>query len=377
MLGRQEPRPYLPLQRPDLTGNELDYVLRCLKANAPSIGDFVERFEGAFSQVAQARHAVAVNNGTAAIHLTLHALGLGPGDEVIVPTFTFVATVNAVKYTGAEPVFADCDADTWVVGPRQVEPRITPRTRAIVAVHLLGGVCDLAGLRALADRHGLLLVEDCAQALGSIFSNRHVGGWGHAGSFSFHGSKTITTGEGGMIVTDDRALAGKLRRLRNHAAAPGRRYWHEEIGFNYKMPNLNAALGLAQLERLPAFVASKQRIARGYEQRLARLGVGFQGRSPGSESANWLFSLLLPAGLDRAAVLRTLEHEGVEARPVFQCLHRMPAHRWACRLPQAELIARRGISLPSYSSLAEADLDRVAAALERAFVAAGKRGTEP
>ena len=356
---------YLPIYRPQLAGNEREYVLRCLETADLATGEFVAAFEQLFAEVTGADHAIAVSSGTAALHLSLHALGLGPGDEVIAPTLTFVATINAIAQTGATPVFVDCDPETWVATPASTEAKISDRTRAIVAVHLYGEVCDTAALRDLAKQYNLLLIEDCAQAAGATRLGRHVGTWGEAGTFSFYGNKTITTGEGGMIVTGDKALADRLRRLRNHASAPMRRYWHEESGFNYKMTNLAAAIGLAQLERLPAMVARKRAIADLYRRRLAEIGVLSQRAPPDVRSAEWLFTLLLPQHVDRDAVINEMETQGVECRPTFCCVHEMPPYLQALKFPVSEAIARRGLSLPSYPDLRDEDVERVCASLLR------------
>jgi perosamine synthetase len=356
---------YLPLYRPQLAGNERDYILRCLETADLATGEFVAAFEQLFAEVTGAEHAIAVSSGTAALHLSLHALGLGPGDEVIAPTLTFVATINAIAQTGATPVFVDCDPEMWVATPAGIEAKISDRTRAIVAVHLYGAVCDMVALRDLAKRHDLLLIEDCAQAAGSTRLGQHVGTWGKAGTFSFYGNKTITTGEGGMIVTGDKGLADRLRQLRNHASAPARRYWHEERGFNYKMTNLAAAIGLAQLERLPAILARKLAIASFYRSQLAEVGVVPQRALPDVRSAEWLFTLLLPQHVDRDAAIDEMEAQGVECRPTFRCVHEMPPYLRGLRFPASETVARRGISLPSYPDLADEDVERVCASLAR------------
>ena len=361
----------LPIYRPDLSGNERAYLLRCLETMNISTGEFVTGFEEAFAAITGARRAVSVSSGTAALHLSLHALGICAGDEVIVPTFTFVATVNAVIQTGAKPIFADCDPDSWVIGPDNIEPCITGQTRAIVVAHLYGAVCDVAAIQRMADRHGLLLIEDCAQAIGSTSQDRHVGRRGRVGTFSFYGNKTITAGEGGMIVTDDDDLAVRLRSLRNHAPSEDRRYWHTEPGFNYKMTNLSAAIGLAQIERLDATVARKRQIAKAYRNGLGGLPLTFQKCNPAAESAEWLFSLLLPSNIDRGEILNAMLDDGVEARPVFCCVHEMPPHSGGQRHPNAKRISQSGISLPSYPSLSDTDVERVMDALSHAMRNAG------
>ncbi len=236
-----------------------------------------------------------------------------------------------------------------------------------MAVHLYGGACDMAALRAVADRHGLALIEDAAEALGTTIGGRHAGTFGDAAAFSFFGNKTVTTGEGGMVVCDDPALADRLRQARGQGQSFTRRYWHEVMGFNYRMTNVAAAIGCAQMERLDAILARKRALAARYRVLLAGLPVAFQQAMPGVESAEWLVSVLLPEGADREAVMAGMAARGVETRPVFHCAHTMPVQRQAVSLPVAEGIAARGMSLPSFPGLTDAEQDRVAEALAEAL----------
>ena len=364
------PQALIPVYRPDLSGNEQRYVMDCLETGwISSLGVYVERFERAIAERTGAAYAVATCNGTVALHLALHGLGIGAGDEVIVPTFTYIASANAVSYTGARPVFADSDPHDWLLDPASVESRITPRTRAIMAVHLYGAACDMAALRAIAGRHGLALIEDAAEALGTTISGQHVGTFGDAATFSFFGNKTVTTGEGGMVVCGDAALAGRIRQARGQGQSLTRRYWHEVMGFNYRMTNVAAAIGCAQMERLDAILAHKRALAARYRALLSGLPVTFQQARPGVESAEWLVSVLLPEGACRDAVMARMAAHGVETRPVFYCAHTMPVQRQDVHLPVAEAIAARGVSLPSFPSLTEAEQDRVADALGEALAA--------
>ncbi|MDQ6781234.1 MAG: DegT/DnrJ/EryC1/StrS aminotransferase family protein, partial [Candidatus Eremiobacteraeota bacterium] len=241
----------IPVYQPDLSGNERRYVLECVESSwISSIGEFIGRFEGAVAQLTGARHAIAVCNGTVALHLALHCLDVGPGDEVIVPTFTYISSVNTIAQTGATPVFVDAQETDWNLDSGAIQARITPRTKAIMAVHIYGVPCAMQVIRPLADAHGLRIVEDCAEALGSRIGGRHVGTFGDVGTFSFFGNKTVTTGEGGMLITDDDALAARLRLVKGQGQSLTRRYWHEELGFNYRMTNIAAAIGAAQMERV-------------------------------------------------------------------------------------------------------------------------------
>jgi perosamine synthetase len=355
------PRDQIPVYRPDLSGNERAYVLDCMDSTwISSIGSYIGRFEDAVRDFTGSRHAIAVCNGTVALHLAFHCLGLGPGDEVIVPSFTYIASVNTIAQTGATPVFCESRASDWLMDAEDVERRITPRTKAIVPVHLYGAACDMPILRALADRHGLMIVEDCAEALGTTIDGRHVGTWSEAATFSFFGNKTVTTGEGGMVTTNDDAIAGRLRQAKGQGQSLTRRYWHEVLGFNYRMTNIAAAIGTAQMERVQRILARKAEIAAGYRARLGNAGVTFQNTMHGVVGSEWLVSLLLPSGRDREAVMSAMAQAGVETRPVFFPAHHMPMYRSDNRLPVAEDIAARGISLPSFPMLTETELDRVA-----------------
>lgn len=355
---------FIPVYRPDLTGNERRYVLECVDSTwISSSGAFIDRFEQSCAVALKARHAIAVSNGTVALHLALHCLDIGPGDEVIVPTFTYIASVNAIRQTGATPVFAECRRDDWQIDPEDAERRITPRTKAIMPVHLYGAVCDMTRLMQIAERHGIHLLEDSAEAFGSTYNGRAAGTFGKAATFSFYGNKTITTGEGGLVVTNDDALADRIRRVKGQGQSPTRRYWHVELGFNYRMTNICAAIGLAQIERLDAILSHKRELARIYRYKLANLPVQVQRPAAPVLSSEWLFSLLLPSNVDRSATMEAMARKGIETRPVFYCAHQMPMYEMAERFPISEEISARGISLPSYPALSEADQDRVISAL--------------
>ena len=358
----------IPVYRPDLSGNERAYVLECIDSSwISSIGEFVDRLERAVAEATGAAHAIAVCNGTVALHLALHVLGLGPGDEVIVPSLTYIASVNTIVQTGATPVFAESRWSDWLIDVDDVARRITSRTKAILPVHLYGHACDMVALQALAARHDIVIVEDCAEALGTTLSGRHVGRFGASGTFSFFGNKTVTTGEGGMVITDDAALAMRLRQTKGQGQSLTRRYWHEVLGFNYRMTNLAAAIGTAQMERLPTILERKRALAAQYRALLASAPVVFQQPPPDSVSSDWMVSLLLPEGTDRDLVMSTLLSEGIETRPVFYPAHHMPMHESPLHLPVAESIAMRGISLPSYPGLTGEDVERVATALRAAL----------
>ena len=367
------PLPTIPVYRPDLGGNERSYVAECVETSwISSIGGFIDRFEQTFAAYIGADRAISVSNGTVALHLAFHCLGIGPGDEVIVPTFTYIASVNTIAQTGAKPVFADCRSDDWLLDPEDVARRITPRTKAIVAVHLYGALCDMAALRRVADAADVALVEDSAEAFGSTLDGRHAGTFGDVSTFSFFGNKTITTGEGGMVVARDAALSDRLRRVKGQGQSATRRYWHDELGFNYRMTNICAAIGLAQIERADAIIARKREIADCYRDALAGLPVVLQRPAPGVHSSEWLFSLLLPPTVDRARIMERMASDGVDTRPVFFCAHHMPMYERPNDYPPgtfpiAEEVASRGISLPSFPALTEGEIERVVSALRVAL----------
>jgi perosamine synthetase len=358
----------IPLYVPDLSGNERRYVLQCLDTSwISSNGEFITRFERSFAELSGIPFAVAVANGTVALHLALHCLGVGPGDEVIVPTFTYIASVNAIVQTGAVPVFAECRRDDWLLDPDDVARKITARTRAIMPVHLYGAVCDMHALRRCADAYGIAIVEDCAEAFGATLDALHVGGFGQIGTFSFYGNKTITTGEGGMVVTRDAALAARLRRVKGQGQSEVRRYWHTELGFNYRMTNVCAAIGLAQLEHFEAIANRKRAVFDHYRRLLANLPVTLQKPLPGVQAADWLFTLLLAEGTDRDGVMEWMGSQEIETRPSFYCAHQMPMYDNMLSFPVSEDVSRRGLSLPSYPGMREEDVVRVVAALREAL----------
>jgi perosamine synthetase len=353
----------LPVAEPFLGDEELRYVSECVLTGwVSSAGAFVGRFEELFAERCGVAHAVAVSNGTAALHVALVALGIGPGDEVVVPTLTFIATANAVAYTGATPVFADSEPLTWNVDPEAVAAAITPRTRAIVPVHLYGHPADMDGILEVAAEHRLAVVEDAAEAHGALYRGRPVGSLGDLGTFSFYGNKIVTTGEGGMVVTNDAALAERIRVLRDHGMEPGRRYWHPVLGFNYRLTNVQAAIGVAQLEKLDEILAAKRRVASRYADGLRGVpGLTLPPEEPWARNVHWLYSILVEPefGVDRDAVMDALDAAGIESRPFFTPLHEQPLYATGERLPVAERIAERGVSLPSAVTLSTSEIDRV------------------
>jgi len=349
----------IPVYSPDLTGNELRYATDAVQTSwISSIGPYIDRFEGSLRETIGVPHAIALSNGTVALHLALHCLDIGPGDEVIVPTFTYIASVNTIKQTGATPVLADVRAHDWLLDPAQVEALITPRTKAVMPVHLYSAVCD-PEIAKIARANGLKVVEDCAEVLGTTIGDRHVGTTADIATFSFFGNKTITTGEGGAVATTDDALASRLRKVKGQGQSFTRRYWHDELGFNYRMTNVCAAIGTAQMERLDSILSRKRQISSMYRSALNGSGVEFQEVAPGVNMSEWLVTLLLPRGVDRDEVMADLSASGIDTRPVFYCAHQMPMYRTDRSYPVAEDIAARGISLPSYPGLTDNQIAQI------------------
>lgn len=367
---------FIPIYQPDLTGKEREYVLACLDSTwISSKGAFIAQFEQAFANYVDTPHATTVSNGTVAIHLALMALGIGPGDEVIVPTLTYIASANAVTYTGATPVFVDSDPGDWQISPDDIRAKITPRTKAIMPVHLYGAPCDMDAIGAIAAEYGLFVVEDCAEALGTFYKGRHVGTFGDISSFSFFGNKTITTGEGGMVVTRDPELARRAIHLKGQGLAPSRQYWHDVVGYNYRMTNICAAIGLAQLERIGTFIDGKRRAAERYARGLEGLPVTLQPELPGTCHSYWMIAAMLDDAADRDPLRAWLDERGIETRPVFYPVHTMPMYqRVGERHPVAEELGARGINVPSWPGLTEADVARVCATVRGYYRAKADQG---
>lgn len=347
----------IPVYQPDLSGNERKYVLECLDSTwISSKGKFIEEFEMGFAKFVGVPHGASVCNGTVALHLALVALGIGPGDEVIVPSLTYIASVNAIHYVGATPVFVDSLADTWQMDPSGIARAIGPRTRAVMAVHLYGGACDMQAISALCKTHRLQLIEDCAEAIGTSISGRHVGTFGDVATFSFFGNKTITTGEGGMVVCNNTSLDTKLRHLRGQGLATNREYWHDIIGYNYRMTNICAAIGVAQLERIHSILEDKHALATRYRTALAGTPLVFQKNSPNECPSHWMITVLAPSETDRDALRESLAAAGIETRPAFHPVHTMPMYNKSnVALPIACKIASRGINLPSWAGISNRD----------------------
>jgi perosamine synthetase len=363
-------RTLIPVAEPALVGNERVYVLDCLESTwISSRGAYITRFERAFAEFCGVRHAITCSSGTAALHLALLALGIGPDDEVIVPTLTYVATANAVGYCGARAVFVDSEPATWNLNPDALESCITPRTKGIIAVHLYGHPADMRAVEQVARRHGLFIIEDAAEGLGAVERGRRVGAIGDMATFSFYGNKILTTGEGGMVTCHDDLLAGRVRRFKEQGITAGRPYWAEIVGYNYRMTNIAAAIGLAQIERIDWHLQRRRENADCYRAALGGCrALMLAGEQPWAKPACWMNCVLLAedAPLDQSELMAALAERGIETRPFFYPLHTLPIYRDSVqeqRFPVAESVASRGINLPSSALLTAAEIAFVAQTL--------------
>lgn len=365
----------IPVMEPSLAGNEPRYILECLNTNwISSQGPFVKRFEADFAQYTGVQHALAVSSGTAALHLALAALGIGPGDEVIVPDLTFAASANAVLYVGATPVLADVTRETWTLDPDEVARLITPRTRAVMPVHLYGQPTEMTSISEIAEKHGIYIVEDVAEALGSTYDGQQVGTFGDAAAFSFFGNKIMTTGEGGMVTFREPLFADRARRLRDHGMDPEKRYWHPEVGFNYRLTNLQAAIGTAQLEQLDSFIERKVALGATYRRYLSDISCLYlPTERENVRNTYWLFSVVLDKSsceVTRDDLASQLLASGIETRPFFFPLHVMPPYLGlgrGRRFPITEELAKQGLSLPSAVTLGRAEIEHVAGCIRHAL----------
>lgn len=341
---------FLPVSEPDLSHLELRSLVDAyLSTWISSIGDYVRSFEHAFAGKAGAAHGVATSNGTVSLHLALAALGIGEGDEVIVPDFTFAASANTVIHVGARPILTDVDPDTWCLSPESIEKAITPRTRAIMPVHVFGRPAPMTEIAALAKARGLFVIEDCAEAHGARYDGKPVGSFSDIASFSFYGNKIITTGEGGICVTNNPELAARMRMLRDHGMRPDRRYWHEEPGFNFRMTNIQAAIGCAQLERMDELIAMRRSVGALYEAVLADVpGIALPpAMSARCEPVVWFACALTPAE-KRPALISSCRDANIDLRPFFHGLSSMPAYRRFARVcPVSSALSVSGVNLPT------------------------------
>lgn len=370
----------IPVSNALLDGNELRYLTECVSSSwVSSAGSFVARFEEAFARAAGCEFGVACSTGTAALHLALAAVGVGPGDEVILPAFTMIALANAVEYTGAQGALVDAKPRTWNLDVSQIESKISPRTKAIIAAHTYGCPVDMDPLRAIARAHRLLVIEDAAEAHGAVYHGKPAGSLGDVGIFSFYANKIITTGEGGMMTTSNRSFADVARKLRGHAFSDTRHFWHEMVGFNYRMSNLQAAVGLAQTERLAELVEKRLANAARYSAELSGIrGLTLPPQPPGTKNVFWVYAILVEDefGCSRDELRRRLAAKGIETRTFFIPIHLQPLYRLRYagqRYPVAESLCRKGVYLPSGSNLSASNIDFVVQAIASVASAVGGR----
>lgn len=349
----------IPVYQPYLSGREKEYVNQCLDSTwISSKGEFISRFETEFASYIGAEYATTVCNGTVAIHLAIEALALNAGDEVIVPTLTYIASVNTIIQAGAVPVFVDSLDASWNIDPADVLRKITPKTKAVMAVHLYGLPCDMDALTTICHDHDLYLIEDAAEAFGTYYKGQHVGTFGDVATFSFFGNKTITTGEGGMVVAK-KALLDKVFHLKNQGVSQTREYWHDVVAYNYRMTNICAAIGLAQLENANVILEKKRQVAEWYREGLKNLPLQTHNELPDTKHSFWMCSIVVERAEDRQSLRDYLKNAGVETRPLFYPSHTLPHCAKSTVFPIAESLSARGINLPSYPGLSHEDVSLI------------------
>lgn len=344
---------FIPVAEPDLKGNELKYLTDAfLSTWISSRGEYIDRFENSFSRYCDAHFGVAVANGTVALHLALETLGIKEGDEVILPDLTFAATINAVLHTKATPVIVDVEAQAWTIDPLKIQQAITEKTKAIIAVHVYGQPCEMDDIMEIAKQYDLFVIEDCAEAHGAEYDGRKVGSFGHINTFSFFANKVITTGEGGMCTTNDPKLNERMRVLRDHGMSTKKKYWHDYVGYNYRMTNLQAAIGCAQLERIDSILKKRSEIENYYKSIFSDEISDWQKDFPKRKRIIWLVSALAK---DRESLQNKLRYLNIDCRPFFYPLSSMSIYKkyvpFKCEFSTA--VSQRGINLPTYSALLE------------------------
>jgi perosamine synthetase len=359
-------QPKFPVYKPLIGEKEQELVNECMQTGwISSRGKYVEQFEETLASYLQPEEeargrAIATSNGTVALHLAMLALGIGAGDEVIAPSFTYIATTNCIEYVGAKTVFCDVDPLTWNARTEDIEGLINQKTKAVICVHLYGNPCKVDELRKLCDSKGLFLIEDCAESLGATWKNQQTGTFGHISTFSFFGNKTLTTGEGGAIYTPIDSIYDRAVRIKSQGLAKHREYWHDIVGYNFRMTNIAAAIGIGQFTRLEYILERKRDIDSMY-RKILNGAVEFQQFDQESQSSCWMTSVLTKSESTRDSARRQLQEDGIETRPTFFPVHTMPMHsreyHW---LPNTENVATRGINLPSYPELTHSDIRLIA-----------------
>jgi perosamine synthetase len=349
---------YFPVAIPNLNGNEFKYLTDAFMSTwISSSGEYINKFEDRFSSYSDCEYGIAVSNGTVALHLALTVLGIGEGDEVIIPDLTFAATINSVLHANATPVIVDVEENSWCINPKKIKEAITPNTKAIIPVHIYGQACNMSSIMEIAKEFNLKVIEDCAEAHGAKHANKKVGSFGDIGCFSFFGNKVITTGEGGMCTTNDKHLDEKMRIYRDHGMSKTKRYWHDVIGYNYRMTNLQASIGLAQLERINDIHQNRREYENNYKEILKDKNFRFQQDLENTQRITWLVSILVNDDTDKAKYLKILKDNGIDAREFFYPLSDMEIYKSYCKefTSITHKLSKNGFNLPTYESLKSID----------------------
>ena len=349
-----------PVYKPYIGEKEKEYVNECLESTwISSKGKFISLFENKFSEYVKSDYSTTCTNGTVALHLALLALDIKDGDEVIVPTLTYIASVNAISYVGAKPIFVDSEDKYWQIDTKKIEEKITSKTKAIIVVHLYGHASDMDEIIKIAKKYNLKIIEDCAEAFGTKYKNTHVGSFGDIATYSFFGNKTITTGEGGMVTTNDEVLYKRIIKLKGQGLAENREYWHDLIGYNYRMTNIACAIGLAQLEKINFILDKKRKIAQYYKEELKNLPIEFHKEAKDCFHSYWMCTILVENESIKNNLRLYLKENLVETRPIFDPIHKMPMYNEYQSFLVAENLSTRGINLPSYPELEKYDLELI------------------
>jgi perosamine synthetase len=358
-----------PVYKPLIGKKEKEYVNECLDSTwISSKGKFISLFENKFSEYVKCDYSTTCTNGTVALHLALLALDIKKGDEVIVPTLTYIASVNAITYVGAKPIFIDSENEYWQINTKKIEEKITSNTKAIIVVHLYGHASNMDEIVKIAKKYNLKIIEDCAEAFGTQYKNKHVGSFGDIATYSFFGNKTITTGEGGMVTTNDKVLYKRIIKLKGQGLAENREYWHDLIGYNYRMTNIACAIGLAQIERVEYILNQKRRIAQYYKENLKSLPLQFHKESEDCIHSYWMCTILSENEIVRDKLRAYLKENLIETRPIFHPIHKMPMYNFNEEYIIAENISSRGINLPSYPELENHDLELICKTIKEFYV---------
>lgn len=353
----------IPVYEPYLKGNEVKYVMECFKKNwLSAFGSYNYKFEESFSSYCGVKYGISVTSGTAALHLAVAALKIGKGDEVIVPDFTMIAPALAVAYQGSTPIFVDAEPKTWTIDVQKIEEKITKRTKAIIPVHIYGHPCDMDPIMKLAEKYNLHVIEDAAEAHGALYNGKKAGSFGDISAFSFYTNKVITTGEGGMVVTNDKKLAERVEWLRNFCFDKERRYFHEEIGFKYPLTNLQAAIGVAQMEYIEEIIKRKREIAHTYNKLLRNLPVVLPYEAKNVRNIYWMYGILIEEefGVSRDKLKELLFKKGIETRFFFTGLHKQPPFKTEGSFPVSEALEKNGLYIPCSPNLSHDQLEFVA-----------------